>query len=211
MANSKSQRYIVQPNIVRTKSILTPSRSQAPRHPASASEGAQSCQPSPTKRPAFKRPPPEYFERLLEQAQARACLPSPTEAATPQSPKSQVIQESTVEPTEGSSNNKPTSSRPLNTNQTLPSQCSVIKSQCSPPKPQPSRPSPSKETRTSDAKTVSSSQSSSPAANQNCWDFFTKELFPSLGETMLSPSTSCLLYTSPSPRDKRQSRMPSSA
>ena len=27
----------------------------------------------------------------------------------------------------------------------------------------------------------------------------------------LGPMTACLLYTSPSPRDKRQSRMPSSA
>ena len=30
-------------------------------------------------------------------------------------------------------------------------------------------------------------------------------------EVFLSPEESCLLYTSPSPRDKRQSRMPSSA
>ena len=30
-------------------------------------------------------------------------------------------------------------------------------------------------------------------------------------EMILSPAPSCLLYTSPSPRDKRQSRMPSSA
>eukprot|EP00827_Trimyema_finlayi_P001393 TRINITY_DN1536_c0_g1_i1.p4 TRINITY_DN1536_c0_g1~~TRINITY_DN1536_c0_g1_i1.p4 ORF type:complete len:106 (+),score=62.03 TRINITY_DN1536_c0_g1_i1:51-368(+) len=37
--------------------------------------------------------------------------------------------------------------------------------------------------------------------------------FPSVGKsTFLSSVTStCLLYTSPSPRDKRQSRMPSSA
>ena len=33
----------------------------------------------------------------------------------------------------------------------------------------------------------------------------------SLSVTALAPFTSCLLYTSPSPRDKRQSRMPSSA
>ena len=32
-----------------------------------------------------------------------------------------------------------------------------------------------------------------------------------LGRTPTSPSDVCLLYTSPSPRDKRQSRMPSSA
>ena len=31
------------------------------------------------------------------------------------------------------------------------------------------------------------------------------------GEAPLEESISCLLYTSPSPRDKRQSRMPSSA
>ena len=31
------------------------------------------------------------------------------------------------------------------------------------------------------------------------------------GFNLCAPSTSCLLYTSPSPRDKRQSRMPSSA
>ena len=31
------------------------------------------------------------------------------------------------------------------------------------------------------------------------------------GDTLLSTSIGCLLYTSPSPRDKRQSRMPSSA
>ena len=30
-------------------------------------------------------------------------------------------------------------------------------------------------------------------------------------EIMTDPSYACLLYTSPSPRDKRQSRMPSSA
>ena len=30
-------------------------------------------------------------------------------------------------------------------------------------------------------------------------------------ETLLEQATGCLLYTSPSPRDKRQSRMPSSA
>ena len=31
------------------------------------------------------------------------------------------------------------------------------------------------------------------------------------GQFAYGPVTSCLLYTSPSPRDKRQSRMPSSA
>ena len=31
------------------------------------------------------------------------------------------------------------------------------------------------------------------------------------GSIYLSPNGICLLYTSPSPRDKRQSRMPSSA
>ena len=33
----------------------------------------------------------------------------------------------------------------------------------------------------------------------------------SVGNGYINPSRSCLLYTSPSPRDKRQSRMPSSA
>ena len=32
-----------------------------------------------------------------------------------------------------------------------------------------------------------------------------------LGAELLTPAIRCLLYTSPSPRDKRQSRMPSSA
>ena len=32
-----------------------------------------------------------------------------------------------------------------------------------------------------------------------------------IGQTLNDMSDSCLLYTSPSPRDKRQSRMPSSA
>ena len=32
-----------------------------------------------------------------------------------------------------------------------------------------------------------------------------------LFDSMLGLNTTCLLYTSPSPRDKRQSRMPSSA
>ena len=31
------------------------------------------------------------------------------------------------------------------------------------------------------------------------------------GQTIVTPARTCLLYTSPSPRDKRQSRMPSSA
>ena len=35
--------------------------------------------------------------------------------------------------------------------------------------------------------------------------------YPILSECLFDPSISCLLYTSPSPRDKRQSRMPSSA
>ena len=34
---------------------------------------------------------------------------------------------------------------------------------------------------------------------------------PSVGFSAISLLESCLLYTSPSPRDKRQSRMPSSA
>ena len=38
---------------------------------------------------------------------------------------------------------------------------------------------------------------------------FVQELFQTMRE--LSPTEICLLYTSPSPRDKRQSRMPSSA
>ena len=32
-----------------------------------------------------------------------------------------------------------------------------------------------------------------------------------VGRTFIQPTQACLLYTSPSPRDKRQSRMPSSA
>ena len=115
----------------------SPSRYQAPRPPAS--EEAQSCRQSPTERTGYKRPPPEYFERLLEQIQQiQSCQPSPTEAATSQFHKSPATPESTAEPTE-ESNNKPLSSRPLNTSQTSPSLCSVIKPQCSPPKPQPSR------------------------------------------------------------------------
>ena len=35
--------------------------------------------------------------------------------------------------------------------------------------------------------------------------------FPELSITGYPPEDLCLLYTSPSPRDKRQSRMPSSA
>ena len=38
-----------------------------------------------------------------------------------------------------------------------------------------------------------------------------EELLPVLLRTLSDPSDACLLYTSPSPRDKRQSRMPSSA
>ena len=34
---------------------------------------------------------------------------------------------------------------------------------------------------------------------------------PSVGYVLVGPKNDCLLYTSPSPRDKRQSRMPSSA
>ena len=45
------------------------------------------------------------------------------------------------------------------------------------------------------------------------WDFPDKSLLNSKGaaEYRLVASYTCLLYTSPSPRDKRQSRMPSSA
>ena len=43
-------------------------------------------------------------------------------------------------------------------------------------------------------------------------DMFTDKLrFPCPAATMLCLVYPCLLYTSPSPRDKRQSRMPSSA
>ena len=38
-----------------------------------------------------------------------------------------------------------------------------------------------------------------------------KVLFEATELTRIAGNTSCLLYTSPSPRDKRQSRMPSSA
>ena len=37
------------------------------------------------------------------------------------------------------------------------------------------------------------------------------EGIPGIGKTKLVQTLACLLYTSPSPRDKRQSRMPSSA
>ena len=43
----------------------------------------------------------------------------------------------------------------------------------------------------------------------SCWNQFTTANGVSSG--VLEVSTGCLLYTSPSPRDKRQSRMPSSA
>ena len=42
-------------------------------------------------------------------------------------------------------------------------------------------------------------------------NWITGELFAVLNSKGLEISQSCLLYTSPSPRDKRQSRMPSSA
>ena len=42
-------------------------------------------------------------------------------------------------------------------------------------------------------------------------DVLSYTYLPFLDETGFIPSKSCLLYTSPSPRDKRQSRMPSSA
>ena len=37
------------------------------------------------------------------------------------------------------------------------------------------------------------------------------EIVDSIGDLLVAQNGSCLLYTSPSPRDKRQSRMPSSA
>ena len=40
---------------------------------------------------------------------------------------------------------------------------------------------------------------------------FKQEDFPKQGEGVMTPSTPCLLYTSPSPRDGLLSRMPSSA
>ena len=39
----------------------------------------------------------------------------------------------------------------------------------------------------------------------------TEMLRPMIWSLLLTPCSVCLLYTSPSPRDKRQSRMPSSA
>ena len=39
-------------------------------------------------------------------------------------------------------------------------------------------------------------------------DFYRKHYYPAMNK---AKQTGCLLYTSPSPRDKRQSRMPSSA
>ena len=38
-----------------------------------------------------------------------------------------------------------------------------------------------------------------------------KPLYNSVTGDVVTMATACLLYTSPSPRDKRQSRMPSSA
>ena len=38
-----------------------------------------------------------------------------------------------------------------------------------------------------------------------------KEKFTTLERSFVEEKNNCLLYTSPSPRDKRQSRMPSSA
>ena len=43
------------------------------------------------------------------------------------------------------------------------------------------------------------------------WLCFNKDIITSDKTILLAESNSCLLYTSPSPRDKRQSRMPSSA
>ena len=49
------------------------------------------------------------------------------------------------------------------------------------------------------------------------WDMYRKEHFPEFEKfyynvpITLATLPTCLLYTSPSPRDKRQSRMPSSA
>ena len=46
------------------------------------------------------------------------------------------------------------------------------------------------------------------------WDFDTEEVFPvpveEIDPSLIDPET-CLLYTSPSPRDRQKSRMPSSA
>ena len=60
-------------------------------------------------------------------------------------------------------------------------------------------------------------QQSAPAKQANMYlgtgVLFTavKRAFDTFAESNLRNSNTCLLYTSPSPRDKRQSRMPSSA
>ena len=46
-----------------------------------------------------------------------------------------------------------------------------------------------------------------------CGEYISNEVLPYLNSLGINPikDGACLLYTSPSPRDKRQSRMPSSA
>ena len=49
-----------------------------------------------------------------------------------------------------------------------------------------------------------------PRQRPSSWETLASAIGDS-AETAAEPETDCLLYTSPSPRDKRQSRMPSSA
>ena len=60
--------------------------------------------------------------------------------------------------------------------------------------------------------------SSNPVSTERLSDFdiqdystFQVSAFAQSDDVRVSPFTSCLLYTSPSPRDRRLSRMPSSA
>ena len=48
-----------------------------------------------------------------------------------------------------------------------------------------------------------------PISKSSWWDGISRGKYPK--PIKLGENTTCLLYTSPSPRDKRQSRMPSSA
>ena len=48
-------------------------------------------------------------------------------------------------------------------------------------------------------------------ANKTIEDFINKAFSENINKLIVVTGKGCLLYTSPSPRDKRQSRMPSSA
>ena len=50
-----------------------------------------------------------------------------------------------------------------------------------------------------------------PADNNNMIDIAARSLLIEDGDRLILIDTGCLLYTSPSPRDRQKSRMPSSA